>query len=130
MTAARLESLAAPFASTNDQLALVSWFQQRHAGAAASASAPRPGAATRRPAGCSGVPAQIHSDYTFTAIVGVFGAPAAWAAALGCALWLHRLIRHHGRVTRGEPRLVAGAGHLGQRRPGAAQLGRAWPGSC
>ena len=58
------------------------------------------------------MPAQIHSDYTFTAIVGVFGAAAAWAAALGCALWLHRLIRHHGRVTRGEPRLVARAGQL------------------
>jgi len=56
------------------------------------------------------VPAQIHSDYTFTAIVGVFGALAAWAAALGCAVWLHRLIRHHGRVTRGEPRLLQGAG--------------------
>jgi len=61
---------------------------------------------------CGGVPAQIHSDYTFTAIVGVFGPVAAWAAALGCALWLHRLIRHHGRVTRGEPRLVARAGQL------------------
>ena len=61
---------------------------------------------------CSGVPAQIHSDYTFTAIVGVFGSTAAWAAAVGCALWLNRLVRHHGRVTRGEPRLVARAGHL------------------
>ena len=65
------------------------------------------------PAGnCSGVPAQIHSDYTFTAIVGVFGAMAAWATSLGCAVWLHRLIRHHGRVTRGEPRLTAIAGHI------------------
>ena len=60
---------------------------------------------------CSGVPAQIHSDYSFTAIVGVFGAGAAWAASLGCAVWLHRLIRHHGRVTHGEPRWVA---HDGQ----------------
>ena len=65
------------------------------------------------PAGnCSGVPAQIHSDYTFTAIVGVFGAMAAWAASLACAVWLHRLIRHHGRVTHGEPRFVATAGHI------------------
>ena len=61
---------------------------------------------------CSGVPAQVHSDYTFTALHAVFGPPAAWAAALGCALWLHRLVRHHGRVTRGEPRLVAGANRL------------------
>lgn len=111
LTAARLESLAAPFASTNDQLALVTWFQR---------AAPPQGFGLGAvpwcgysPAGsCSGVPAQIHSDYTFTAIVGVFGAAAAWAAALGCALWLYRLIRHHGRVTRGEPRFVATAGHV------------------
>jgi cell division protein FtsW (lipid II flippase) len=111
LTAARLESLAAPFASTNDQLALVTWFQ--HATPAPGfgiGAVPWCGYAT---AGrCSGVPAQIHSDYTFTAIVGVFGATAAWAAALGCAVWLHRLIRHHGRVTRGEPRFVARGGHV------------------
>jgi cell division protein FtsW (lipid II flippase) len=111
VTAARLESLAAPLASTNDQLALVSWFQR---------AAPPQGFGIGAvpwcgysPAGhCSGVPAQIHSDYSFTAIVGVFGAMAAWAASLGCAVWLHRLIRHHGRVTRGEPRLMSSAGTL------------------
>ena len=111
VTATRLESLAAPFASTNDQLALVSWFQ--HATPPEGfgiGAAPWCGYA---PVGnCSGVPAQIHSDYTFTAIVGVFGAMAAWTAALACAVWLHRLIRHHGRVTRGEPLLIATGGHL------------------
>ena len=56
--------------------------------------------------GCAGVPAQIQSDYTFTALVGAFGWTFAWAMTLGCAVWLHRLVRHHGRVTRGEPRLV------------------------
>jgi len=111
VTATRLESLAAPFASTNDQLALVSWFQRATpADGFGVGSVPWCGYS---PAGsCSGVPAQIHSDYTFTAIVGVFGAMAAWAASIGCAVWLHRLIRHHGRVTRGEPRLVASAGHI------------------
>lgn len=111
LTAARLESLAAPFASTNDQLALVTWFQRATPAQGFGIGAvPWCGYAT---AGrCSGVPAQIHSDYTFTAIVGVFGATAAWAAALACAVWLHRLIRHHGRVTRGEPRFVARGGHV------------------
>jgi cell division protein FtsW (lipid II flippase) len=111
VTAARLESLAAPFASTNDQQALVAWF--RHAAPVQGfgiGSTPWCGFS---PAGsCSGVPAQIHSDYTFTAIVGVFGAPAAWAAALASAWWLHRLIRHHGRVSRGEPRLLASGGQV------------------
>jgi cell division protein FtsW (lipid II flippase) len=111
VTATRLETLEAPFTSTNDQLALVSWFQRATPPEGFGiGAAPWCGYA---PAGnCSGVPAQIHSDYTFTAIVGVFGAMAAWAASLGCAVWLHRLIRHHGRVTRGEPRLMASAGHI------------------
>ncbi len=111
VTAARLESLAAPFASTNDQAALVAWFQ-RAAPADGFGIGAAPWCGFSSAGGCSGVPAQIHSDYTFTAIVGVFGRVAAWAAALGCAVWLHRLIRHHGRVTRGEPRFVASAGHI------------------
>lgn len=109
VTAARLESLAAPFASTNDQAALVAWFQQATPrGGYGIGAVPWCGfvGAGR----CSGVPAQIHSDYSFTALYGVYGAATAWAVALACALWLHRLVRHHGRVTRGEPRFVAGAG--------------------
>ncbi len=112
VTASRLESVAAPFASINDQLALVAWFQR---------AAPRDGFGLGSvpwcglsPArGCSGVPAQIHSDYTFTALVGAFGPLVAWAGSLAMAIWLHRLIRHHGRVTRGEPRLVESSGQLG-----------------
>ena len=49
---------------------------------------------------------QVQSDYTFTALVGAFGATVAWGAAIGAAVWLHRLVRQHGRVTRGEPRWV------------------------
>jgi cell division protein FtsW (lipid II flippase) len=109
LTATRLESLAAPLASTNDQLALVQWFQR-----AAPADGFGPGTVPwcgHAPAGgCTGVPAQIHSDYTFTAIVGVFGPMAAWTASLACALWLHRLIRHHARVTSGDPRFVTSSG--------------------
>jgi len=112
VTAARLESLAAPLASTNDQLALVSWFQQATPRDGFGLGA-APWCGYSAAGQCSGVPAQIHSDYTFTAIVGVFGAAAAWTAALGCAVWLHRLIRHHGRVTRGEPRFVGTQGHIG-----------------
>ena len=112
VTASRLESVAAPFASINDQLALVSWFQRAApADGFGIGAAPWCGFATSR--GCSGVPAQIHSDYTFTAIVGVFGPFIAWAVSVAMAIWLHRLIRHHGRVTRGEPRLVGAGGQLG-----------------
>jgi cell division protein FtsW (lipid II flippase) len=111
VTAQRLESLAAPLASSNDQLALVAWFQRAAPpGGFGLAAVPWCGYAAG--GGCGGVPAQIHSDYSFTAIVGVFGTAAAWTAAIGCAVWLHRLIRHHGRVTRGEPRFVRVAGRF------------------
>jgi cell division protein FtsW (lipid II flippase) len=121
VTAARLESLSAPLASTNDQLALVSWFQH---------AAPRDGFGVGNvpwcgysPVGhCGGVPAQIHSDYTFTAIVGVFGSTMAWLASIGAAVWLHRLIRHHGRVTSGEPRFV----HVGERITHDGQAFLSW----
>ena len=112
VAAARLESVTAPFASINDQLALVSWLQR--------ATPPEgfglgtvPWCGFSSALGCSGVPVQIHSDYTFTALVGMFGPLAAWAGSLATALWLHRLIRHHGRITRGEPRLVRVGGQLG-----------------
>jgi cell division protein FtsW (lipid II flippase) len=111
VTAARLENLAAPMASANDQLALVSWFQ--------SASPPTgyglgnvPWCGYSVGKGCAGVPAQIQSDYTFTALVGAFGWVFAWAMTVGTALWLHRLVRHHGRVTRGEPRFITSQGRV------------------
>ena len=121
VTAARLESLSAPLASTNDQLALVSWFQH---------ATPRDGFGVGNvpwcgysPAGnCGGLPAQIQSDYTFTAIVGVFGSAMAWLASIGGAVWLQRLIRHHGRVTSGEPRFV----HVGGRIAHDGQAFLSW----
>jgi len=110
--AARLENAAAPLASANDQLALVTWFQR-----AAPEAGFGPGAVPWCGFGaagtCAGVPAQIQSDYTFTALVGEFGWTAAWAITLGCAAWLHLLIRQHGRATRGEPRFVRVGGRIG-----------------
>jgi cell division protein FtsW (lipid II flippase) len=99
-------------ASANDQLALIGWFQSAAPPAGFGlGNVPWCGYATVR--GCPGVPAQIQSDYTFTALVGAFGWTFAWATTLGCALWLHRLVRHHGRVTRGEPRFILAQGRVG-----------------
>jgi len=111
VTAARLENLAAPMASANDQLALVSWFQSAAPPLGFGlGNVPWCGYAVAR--GCAGVPAQIQSDYTFTALVGAFGWTFAWAMTIGCAVWLHRLVRHHGRVTRGEPRFIMARGRV------------------
>ncbi len=111
VTADRLENLAAPLASANDQLALVTWFRQA-APATGFGLGSVPWCGFASAAACAGVPAQIQSDYTFTALVGAFGESAAWTLTLACALWLHRLIRYHGRVTRGEPRFVRHAGRV------------------
>ena len=106
VTAGRLENLAAPLASANDQLALVTWFQHVSPPAGFGLGAV-PWCGYGGGTTCAGVPAQIQSDYTFTALVGVFGWTAAWTITIGVAWWLHRLIAHHARATRGEPRLVA-----------------------
>ena len=110
-TAGRLENAAAPLASANDQLALVTWFQR--------AAPPRgfgPGAVPWCGFGasttCAGVPGQIQSDYTFTALIGMFGWAGAWALTIGSALWLNEIIRGHAKATRGEPRLVRVAGRI------------------
>jgi cell division protein FtsW (lipid II flippase) len=105
VAAMRLESVAAPLASANDQLALVTWFQEAApANGFGLGAVPWCGYGTGTR--CHGVPMQVQSDYTFTALVGAFGATVAWGAAIGAAVWLHRLVRQHGRVTRGEPRWV------------------------
>jgi len=110
--AARLENLAAPLASANDQLALVTWFQ-RAAPPAGFGPGAVPWCGFGNASGCAGVPAQIQSDYTFTALVGEFGWTAAWALTLGCAVWLYALVGRHGDATRGEPRLIRSAGRIG-----------------
>jgi cell division protein FtsW (lipid II flippase) len=111
VTADRLENLAAPLASANDQLALVTWFRDA-APASGFGVGAVPWCGFAASVGCAGVPAQIQSDYTFTALVGTFGEAAAWTFTVGCALWLHRLVRYHGRVTRGEPRFVRHEGRI------------------
>jgi cell division protein FtsW (lipid II flippase) len=111
VAAARLENLAAPLASANDQLALVTWFQ-RAAPPAGFGPGAVPWCGFGATGACAGVPAQIQSDYTFTAMVGEFGWTAAWVLTIACAVWLHALIRSHGRATRGEPRLVRIAGRM------------------
>ena len=111
VTAGRLENLAAPLASANDQLALVTWFQ-RVAPPDGFGLGAVPWCGYGGGVSCAGVPAQIQSDYTFTALVGVFGWTAAWTITIGCAWWLHRLIARHARATRGEPRLVSVGGRM------------------
>jgi cell division protein FtsW (lipid II flippase) len=98
--AERLASVRSPFSATNDQMAIITWFQE---------SAPPggygfggvPWCGELAGAACGGVPKQIQSDYVFTALTGIYGKAAALLAVALLALWLVRLVTHHGRASRG-----------------------------
>ena len=99
----------------------MTWFQ-RAAPAAGFGPGAVPWCGFGAAGACAGVPAQIQSDYTFTALVGVFGTTAAWAMTLGCAFWLHLLISRHGQATSGDPRFV----RLGRRIVNDEQAFLSW----
>src|SRR2546426_1075124 len=124
VTAGRLENLAAPLASANDQLALVTWFQ-RAAPPAGFGLGAVPWCGHAGGAGCAGVPAQIQSDYTLTALVGAFGWTAAGAIVIGWPIWLHRLIRHQRQRAGSDGACLSDA----QRRCSTSPSRRAWQ-SC
>ncbi|MES2940350.1 MAG: FtsW/RodA/SpoVE family cell cycle protein [Pseudomonadota bacterium] len=100
LVARRLEAAANPLISTNDQIGLISWFRQAtppfgygvgnvpwcgHAGGNA----------------CRGVPLQIQSDYSFTALWGVLGELGAWLFVAFCVAWIAWLIKGHAGATSG-----------------------------
>jgi cell division protein FtsW (lipid II flippase) len=97
--AERLATVRSPFTATNDQLAIITWFQE---------SAPLngyglgsvPWCGENATGGCA-VPRQVQSDYVFTAFVGVYGKVMALALVALLAFWLVRLVVHHSRATRG-----------------------------
>lgn len=102
--AGRLESVYAPLAAMNDQMAVITWF--RHAapawgyGIGAIPWCGQVGAGL-----CQGVPLQIQSDYTFTALWGVGGGGMAWGVLILATFWHYRLIKYHPDVTQGCPSL-------------------------
>ena len=98
--AERLASVRTPFSSTNDQMAIIAWFQES-APAQGYGFGGVPWCGELSGATCRGVPKQIQSDYVFTAFTGVYGKAAALALVALLALWLVRVVIHHGRASRG-----------------------------
>jgi len=82
VVAGRLESLRDPFSSGNEHLARLLWFQhETPVSGFGIGNAPWCGYTLG--GGCPGLPKQLQSDYTFTALIGVYGL-AAW----GCVALL------------------------------------------
>jgi cell division protein FtsW (lipid II flippase) len=106
--AERLASVRSPFTSTNDQMAIITWFQES-APAQGYGFGAIPWCGEMAGATCRGVPKQIQSDYVFTALAGVYGKAAALALVALLALWLVRVVIHHGRATRGTVALESAA---------------------
>jgi cell division protein FtsW (lipid II flippase) len=106
--AERLASVRGPFTATNDQLAIITWFQES-APSAGYGIGVVPWCGEIAGVSCRGVPRQIQSDYVFTALVGVYGKAMAVALVALLALWLVRLVIHHSRATRGVVELGSAA---------------------
>lgn len=104
--AERLASVRNPFTSANDQLAIVTWFQESApAGGYGLGAVPWCGEITGSV--CRGVPRQIQSDYVFTALAGVYGKVGAIALVGLLVFWLVRVVANHGRATRGAVSLAS-----------------------
>jgi cell division protein FtsW (lipid II flippase) len=97
--AERLDSARSPFLAGNDQIAQILWFQDAALdnGGFGLGVSPWCGELSGI---CHGVPAQIQSDYIYTALIGVFGSSSLVLLAL-FVFWLWRLARAHPAVTAG-----------------------------
>jgi cell division protein FtsW (lipid II flippase) len=96
----RLASVRNPFTAVNDQMAIVTWFQES-APADGYGLGSVPWCGEVASVACRGVPRQIQSDYVFTALTGAFGKAMAVALVGLQVVWLIRLVSNHGRATRG-----------------------------
>lgn len=101
-TASRLESMDNPLIATNDQLALISWFRQNVPNFGYGIGHV-PWCGQGNSGICHGVPLQIHSDYTFSALSGLFGQWIAGIIVSITAYWLYHLAKYHPLVTAGIP---------------------------
>ena len=97
--AERVATVRSPFTATNDQLAIITWFQES-APAEGYGLGAVPWCGENASGGCA-VPRQVQSDYVFTAFAGVYGKVAALGLVALLAFWLVRLVVHHSRATRG-----------------------------
>jgi cell division protein FtsW (lipid II flippase) len=93
----RLEAVRDPYSAANDQMALVGMFRDEvPVGGFGFAQAPWCGYGDL--ALCRGLPEQLASDYTVTALIGVLGPVATFTALTLFGLALVDLVRVHARI--------------------------------
>lgn len=98
--AERIESARTPFTAFNDQMAHVAWFRASTPDGGYGFGAV-PWCGTLPSAACNGLPAQTQSDYTLTALHGVFGQTGSLIFAAAYILWLAVIAFRHATATDG-----------------------------
>ena len=96
----RLEAWRDPFSAGRDDMARLMWFQSEAARFDWGFGVGQvPWCGTSRLQVCHGLPLQLQSDYTFTAIMGWWGPWGAWLWLLLFSLYAYRALVHCARVS-------------------------------
>ncbi len=96
----RLEAWRDPFSAARDDMARLMWFQSEAARFDWGFGVGQvPWCGTSRLQACHGLPLQLQSDYTFTAIMGWWGPWGAWLWLLLFSLYAYRALVHCATVS-------------------------------
>lgn len=96
----RLQAWRDPFTADRDDMARLMWFQSEAARFAWGFGVGQvPWCGTTRLDVCHGLPLQLQSDYTFTAIMGWWGPWGAWLWLLLFSLYAYRALVHCAKVS-------------------------------
>jgi cell division protein FtsW (lipid II flippase) len=96
----RLQAWRDPFTANRDDMARLIWFQMeaaQHRGGFGVGQVPWCG--TSRLDACHGLPLQLQSDYTFSALMGWWGAEGAWCFLLLFTGYAYHVLIHCARQT-------------------------------
>lgn len=94
----RLQAWRDPFTADHDDMARLVWFTRLAAEAPwGFGPGQSPWCGTAALGTCRGLPLQLQSDYTFTALVGWWGPRGAWLLVVVFSLYCYQLLAHSAR---------------------------------
>lgn len=95
VVSSRLQAWRDPFTANHDDMARLLWFRQAAAELGwGFGPGQAPWCGTTQGEVCRGLPLQLQSDYTFTALTGWWGLRGAWLIAAAFCLYAFALMRH------------------------------------